>query len=158
LAFNVAFRILSDPDAAADATQDAFLSAYRALPRFRGGSFRSWLAFWILDVMALPFVITLILVLGILAQWLAWRLHVPAIVLLAAAGLLAGPGLGWIDQLLRPCVESTPTDARGFRAAAHRTPRRVDLVLPSRQRRGNRAVDSHAQRQRAHMIDLPEER
>jgi RNA polymerase sigma-70 factor (ECF subfamily) len=43
LAFNVAFRILSDPDAAADATQDAFLSAYRAMSRFRGGSFRSWL-------------------------------------------------------------------------------------------------------------------
>ena len=43
LAFNVAFRILGDPDAAADATQDAFLSAYRAMPRFRGGSFRSWL-------------------------------------------------------------------------------------------------------------------
>jgi RNA polymerase sigma factor (sigma-70 family) len=43
LAFNVAYRVLSDPDAAADATQDAFLSAYRAMPRFRGGSFRSWL-------------------------------------------------------------------------------------------------------------------
>jgi RNA polymerase sigma-70 factor (ECF subfamily) len=43
LAYNVAFRILSDPDAAADATQDAFISAYRAMPRFRGGSFRSWL-------------------------------------------------------------------------------------------------------------------
>lgn len=43
LAFNVAFRILSDEDAAADATQTAFLSAYRSLGGFRGGSFRAWL-------------------------------------------------------------------------------------------------------------------
>jgi RNA polymerase sigma-70 factor (ECF subfamily) len=43
LAYNVAYRVLGDPDAAADATQDAFISAYRAMPRFRGGSFRSWL-------------------------------------------------------------------------------------------------------------------
>jgi RNA polymerase sigma-70 factor (ECF subfamily) len=43
MAYNVAFRILSDRDAAADATQDAFLSAYRAMARFRGGSFRAWL-------------------------------------------------------------------------------------------------------------------
>jgi len=42
LAYNVAYRIVGDPDAAADATQDAFLSAYRAIARFRGGSFRSW--------------------------------------------------------------------------------------------------------------------
>lgn len=42
LAYNVAYRILGDPDAAADATQDAFFSAYRAMARFRGGSFRSW--------------------------------------------------------------------------------------------------------------------
>jgi RNA polymerase sigma-70 factor (ECF subfamily) len=37
LAYNVAYRVLSDEDAAADATQDAFFSAYRAIPRFRGG-------------------------------------------------------------------------------------------------------------------------
>lgn len=43
LAYNVAYRILGDPDAAADATQDAFVSAYQALSGFRGGSFRSWL-------------------------------------------------------------------------------------------------------------------
>jgi RNA polymerase sigma-70 factor (ECF subfamily) len=42
LAYNVAYRVLGDADAAADATQDAFLSAYRAISRFRGGSFRSW--------------------------------------------------------------------------------------------------------------------
>lgn len=43
LTYNVAYRILSDPDAAADATQDAFLSAYRALDSFRGGSFKAWI-------------------------------------------------------------------------------------------------------------------
>jgi RNA polymerase sigma-70 factor (ECF subfamily) len=43
LAYNVAYRILGDPEAAADATQDAFFSAFRAMPKFRGGSFKSWL-------------------------------------------------------------------------------------------------------------------
>ncbi len=43
LAFNLAYRIMADPAAAEDATQEAFISAYRALRRFRGGSFRSWL-------------------------------------------------------------------------------------------------------------------
>ncbi len=41
--YNVAYRILGDPDAAADATQDAFVSAYKAIARFRGGSFKAWL-------------------------------------------------------------------------------------------------------------------
>ena len=43
LAYNVAYRVLGDGDASADATQDAFISAYRALPRFRGGSFKAWI-------------------------------------------------------------------------------------------------------------------
>jgi RNA polymerase sigma-70 factor (ECF subfamily) len=43
LAYNVAFRILGDPDAAADATQEAFLSAFKALRDYRGGSFKAWL-------------------------------------------------------------------------------------------------------------------
>lgn len=42
LTYNVAYRILSDADAAADATQDAFVSAYKALDSFRGGSFKAW--------------------------------------------------------------------------------------------------------------------
>jgi RNA polymerase sigma-70 factor (ECF subfamily) len=42
MAFNVAYRMLSDEDAAEDATQAAFLSAYRSLPGYRGGSFRAW--------------------------------------------------------------------------------------------------------------------
>jgi RNA polymerase sigma-70 factor (ECF subfamily) len=43
MAYNVAYRILSDPDAAADATQDAFLSAFKAMGKFRGGSFKAWM-------------------------------------------------------------------------------------------------------------------
>ena len=43
----------------------------------------------------LPFKIALIGVLGIGAQWLAWRLQRPAIVLMAIAGLIFGPLIGW---------------------------------------------------------------
>jgi RNA polymerase sigma-70 factor (ECF subfamily) len=42
-AYNVAYRILGDADAAADATQDTFLKAFRRLNQYRGGSFRAWL-------------------------------------------------------------------------------------------------------------------
>jgi RNA polymerase sigma-70 factor (ECF subfamily) len=42
LAFNLALRMLNDDDAAEDATQIAFLSAYRSLKNYRGGSFRAW--------------------------------------------------------------------------------------------------------------------
>ena len=41
--FSVALRIMGDEDAAADATQEAFLSAFRAIKSYRGGSFKSWL-------------------------------------------------------------------------------------------------------------------
>jgi RNA polymerase sigma factor (sigma-70 family) len=43
MVYNVAYRILSDPDAASDATQDAFLRAFKAMGKFRGGSFKAWL-------------------------------------------------------------------------------------------------------------------
>ncbi len=43
LAFNVALRIMGEPDSASDATQEAFISAFKALNRYRGGSFRAWL-------------------------------------------------------------------------------------------------------------------
>jgi RNA polymerase sigma-70 factor (ECF subfamily) len=43
MAYNVAYRILGDADAAADATQDAFLSAFKAIRQFRGGSFKAWI-------------------------------------------------------------------------------------------------------------------
>ena len=42
MAFNLAYRMLSDEDAAADASQVAFLYAYRSLSSYRGGSFRAW--------------------------------------------------------------------------------------------------------------------
>jgi len=41
--FNVALRTLGHPEDAADATQETFLSAYRAIQEFRGGSFKAWL-------------------------------------------------------------------------------------------------------------------
>jgi len=41
--FRVAVNILHDEDAAEDVTQQAFLSAFRSLGTFRGGSLRSWL-------------------------------------------------------------------------------------------------------------------
>ncbi|GIX47199.1 MAG: sodium:proton antiporter [Candidatus Tectimicrobiota bacterium] len=45
-----------------------------------------------------------ILTLGILCQWLAWRLRIPAIIPLLTAGFAVGPGLGWLypKELLGP--------------------------------------------------------
>lgn len=42
MAYNLAFRMLFDEDAAEDATQTAFISAYRNLSSYRGGSFKAW--------------------------------------------------------------------------------------------------------------------
>lgn len=39
----LAWRLLGDADRAADATQDAFVHAFRAIGSYRGGAFRSWL-------------------------------------------------------------------------------------------------------------------
>ncbi|MGX9855272.1 cation:proton antiporter [Limimaricola variabilis] len=47
---------------------------------------------------------------GVGSQWLAWRLRLPAIVLMLVAGLAIGPGLGWfvpdrdIGPLVRPMI------------------------------------------------------
>ena len=43
MAFNLAYRILSDPDAAADAAQNSFIAAYKNITKYRGGSFKAWL-------------------------------------------------------------------------------------------------------------------
>ncbi len=42
LAYNTAYRIMADPAAAEDATQEAVISMYRKLRSYRGGSFKSW--------------------------------------------------------------------------------------------------------------------
>ncbi|HLJ82429.1 MAG TPA: sigma-70 family RNA polymerase sigma factor [Ktedonobacterales bacterium] len=42
-AYALALRMLGDPEAAADVTQDAFFSAFRAINSFKGASFRAWL-------------------------------------------------------------------------------------------------------------------
>ena len=41
--YNTAYRVIGDPVLAADATQDAFISAFRKLKSYRGGSFKAWL-------------------------------------------------------------------------------------------------------------------
>ncbi len=41
--FNTALRILGDEDQAADASQEAFISAFKNISSFRGGSFKAWL-------------------------------------------------------------------------------------------------------------------
>ncbi len=42
-AFNLAYRLIGESEAAADATQEALIAAYNHLTQFRGGSFKSWL-------------------------------------------------------------------------------------------------------------------
>ncbi|MBI3242538.1 MAG: sigma-70 family RNA polymerase sigma factor [Chloroflexi bacterium] len=41
--YNLAYRIMGDGDSASDATQDAFISAYKNIRAYRGGSFKGWL-------------------------------------------------------------------------------------------------------------------
>ncbi|REK21516.1 MAG: sodium:proton antiporter [Actinobacteria bacterium] len=51
-----------------------------------------------------------IVIIGVLTQWLSVRLRIPSILLLLAAGILAGPVFGWLDpdelfgELLEPFV------------------------------------------------------
>ncbi len=62
--------------------------------------------------MTIDFVLGLAIIIlaGILAQWLAWRLHIPSILLLLVFGLLIGPIFGFINpdnlfgELLFPLV------------------------------------------------------
>ncbi len=41
--YNVALRMLGNPHTAEDVAQEAFISAFRSIRSFRGGSFRAWL-------------------------------------------------------------------------------------------------------------------
>ena len=58
----------------------------------------------------LIFVFMLVGLVGIGAQWLAWRLRVPAIIFLIIGGLIVGPWQGWITpsedlgHLLQPII------------------------------------------------------
>ncbi|HET7308403.1 MAG TPA: sodium:proton antiporter [Gammaproteobacteria bacterium] len=59
--------------------------------------------------MDLTVAIVAVLGAGMLAQWLAWRLKVPAILFLLIAGAIAGPVLGWLrphEQFGDAAVES----------------------------------------------------
>jgi RNA polymerase sigma-70 factor (ECF subfamily) len=42
-AYTVAYRIMNDSASAADAAQESFITAFRRLDTYRGGSFRAWL-------------------------------------------------------------------------------------------------------------------
>ncbi len=41
--YNVAYRIMGDEASASDATQEAFISAYKHMGAFRGDSFKAWI-------------------------------------------------------------------------------------------------------------------
>jgi len=43
LLYSQAYRMMGEYNAAEDATQDAFITAFRKLNTFRGGSFKAWL-------------------------------------------------------------------------------------------------------------------
>ena len=60
----------------------------------------------------LAFQIVTIAIAGIAAQWVAWRLHIPAIIFLLATGFLLGPMTGAIKpdlllgDLLQPAISA----------------------------------------------------
>ncbi|MBI5830569.1 MAG: sigma-70 family RNA polymerase sigma factor [Chloroflexi bacterium] len=41
--YNLAYRIMGEGDSASDAAQETFISAYKNIRRYRGGSFKGWL-------------------------------------------------------------------------------------------------------------------
>jgi len=42
MVYNTAYRVVGEPGAAEDATQEAFISVYKKLHTYRGGSFKAW--------------------------------------------------------------------------------------------------------------------
>ena len=60
------------------------------------------------DVVTLAVILTAVA--GIAAQWVAWRFHIPSILLLTVTGLVMGPGLGLLQpeaafgQTLQPLI------------------------------------------------------
>jgi NhaP-type Na+/H+ or K+/H+ antiporter len=81
---------------------------------------------------------------GILAQWLAWRFHVPAVMLLIVAGIISGPGFGWLNPaadfgvLLQPIISiavclilfegGLHLDLKGIKQESSRALKRLILV------------------------------
>ena len=49
-----------------------------------------------------------LIIIGVVAQWIAWRLRVPAILPLILAGILIGPGWEWYSghRLVSPRFDS----------------------------------------------------
>ena len=43
IVFSQAYRMMGEAEAADDATQDAFISAFNKIGTYRGGSFKAWL-------------------------------------------------------------------------------------------------------------------
>lgn len=43
MVYNQAYRVMGESTAAEDATQEAFIAAYRKIRSYRGGSFKAWL-------------------------------------------------------------------------------------------------------------------
>ena len=43
IVYNVSYRIMGEPQSAEDAAQEAFISAYKSLNKFRDGNFKAWL-------------------------------------------------------------------------------------------------------------------
>lgn len=54
-----------------------------------------------------------IVVLGVTAQWLAWRLRVPAILMLLLVGFLAGPVARWASTYFQRTIALNPDDLLG---------------------------------------------
>ena len=63
-----------------------------------------------MDPETILFSLVLIAIVGVSAQWIAWRLHLPSILLLLVGGVLVGPVTGWLQpdllfgELLHPLV------------------------------------------------------
>ena len=54
---------------------------------------------------------------GLASQWLAWRMRLPAIVVLIAAGLLLGPMAGAIDITMAQAEADRTDRARASRSS-----------------------------------------
>lgn len=54
------------------------------------------------EILSIPLQLTLIMLLGMLSQWIGWKLRLPAILFLLLVGIVLGPILNWLnpDDLL----------------------------------------------------------